>query len=97
MGDDLSRIPESLGDPPAGTGLYRRRPQPPVRAYQFMGEGGPTEGVYPDGSGRPSVITIQGQLVPVCPGEWVVTEPSNPNRHYPIADSEFRRLYEPAD
>lgn len=40
------------------------------------------------------VTTMQGQKVTVKPGEWIVLE-SDRVHYYPIADAEFRRLYEP--
>lgn len=40
------------------------------------------------------VTTMQGQHVLIHVGEWVVTE-SDGKHHYPIADAEFRRIYEP--
>ena len=42
-----------------------------------------------------SVTTIQGQDVPVSPGEWIVQEPDGVH-YYPISDAIFRAKYEPA-
>lgn len=39
------------------------------------------------------VVTLQGTEVPVQFGEWIVTERGG-DRHYPIENSEFERLYE---
>jgi len=46
-------------------------------------------------SGLHQVVTLQGMKVGVRVGEWIVREPSNPERFYPIADDEFRKIYEP--
>lgn len=41
------------------------------------------------------VTTIQGQRVPVHPGEWIVKERDG-EHHYPVADDVFRAKYEKA-
>jgi len=40
------------------------------------------------------VRTMQGREVPVSVGEWIIKEASGEG-YYPIADEEFRRIYEP--
>jgi len=42
------------------------------------------------------VTTIQGQDVKVQYGEWIVME-SDGIHYYPIADEEFKRIYEPSE
>ncbi len=51
--------------------------------------GSPNSEVY---SGQ--VWTIQGERVNVKAGEWIVQEPDNSERYYPIADEVFKRKYE---
>lgn len=56
--------------------------------------------VYQMGSGDNTwftgeVWTIQAQRVRVREGEWIVTEPNNPERHYPIANEVFINKYQP--
>ncbi len=41
------------------------------------------------------VTTIQGEVVVIKSGEWVVREKQDPSRHYPVADDVFRDKYEP--
>lgn len=45
------------------------------------------------GRTRQHVTTIQGQRVPVEPGEWIVQEADGVH-YYPIADDVFRLKYE---
>jgi hypothetical protein len=40
------------------------------------------------------VWTIQDERVNVKAGEWIVQEPDNSERYYPIADEVFQRKYE---
>lgn len=47
-------------------------------------------------SSHQHVVTMQGREVPVEPGEWIVKEPDGVH-YYPIADDEFRRIYEPVE
>jgi hypothetical protein len=69
--------------------LFRRKPTT-VEARQFTGQ--PMSGVdFYDGI--PRVTTMQHRKVQISIGEWVVTEPDG-DHHYPIADEEFRRIYE---
>lgn len=78
--------------------LYRRRPSAPVDAEKFVDPRHPPRGVgiewlhgvHPVAH----VTTLQGQRVPVGIGEWIIKEAAGPG-YYPIADSEFERLYEP--
>jgi len=74
--------------------IYRRKPTT-VDAEQFTDESNPPRGVHRgiafDGF---VVTTTQGRVVPVGVGEWVVAE-SDGEHFYPIADVEFRRIYEP--
>lgn len=44
---------------------------------------------------RAVVTTIQEQVVEVQVGEWIVQEPENPERFYPVKDSTFRNRWEP--
>jgi len=62
-------------------------------AEQFTGE--PMRGVMFE-SGMAWVTTIQGQRVKIFPGEWVVAE-SDGKHFYPVANSVFQTLYEPAE
>ena len=67
-----------------------------IEAEQFTDPLSPPRGVFHDlESGVRNVVkTLQGQLVPVALGEWIVQESNGPG-HYPIQDEEFRRTYEP--
>lgn len=71
---------------------YRRK-STVVEAEQFTDPASPPRGVS---VGRQrdeyTVVTMQGRVVPVSIGEWVVTE-SDGEHHYPVADAEFRRIY----
>ena len=74
--------------------LYRRKPTT-VDAEQFTDAANPPRGVaFGHLSGMHEVVTLQGMKVGVRLGEWIVRENSNPERYYPIADAEFRRIYE---
>ena len=73
---------------------YRRKPTT-VDAEQFTDIENPPRGVELS-SGMHVVTTLQGMKVGVRLGEWIVREPASPDRYYPIADAEFRRIYEPA-
>lgn len=77
--------------------LYQRKPTT-VEARQFRGQ--PMSGVERVNNAGTDhatgyVTTMQGQHVLIQVGEWVVAEPDGVH-HYPIADAEFRRIYEPA-
>ena len=78
--------------------LYNRRPSAPVDAEKFVDAKYPPRGVEIDWLHgiHPTayVTTLQGQRVPVGIGEWIIKEASGPG-YYPMADSEFERLYEP--
>ena len=75
--------------------IYRRKPTM-VDAEQFTDVARPPRGVtFGHLSGMHEVVTLQGMKVGVRLGEWIVREPSNPDRFYPIADAEFHRIYEP--
>lgn len=74
--------------------IYRRKPTT-VDAEQFTDATNPPRGVSPHAYLDFSVTTLQGMNVGVRVGEWIVREPSNPERFYPIADAEFRKIYEP--
>ncbi len=71
-----------------------------IEAEQFLPPYQIPKGVFnvylsPDGdiySGQ--VWTIQGEIVNVKAGEWIVQEPDNSERYYPIADEVFKRKYE---
>lgn len=39
------------------------------------------------------VVTIHGQRAYLDPGDWVVTEPTNPDRHYPVKPDVFKMRY----
>lgn len=79
--------------------LYRRKPTT-VDAVQFDDYVRPCRGVVIDKDTAPTptayVTTMQGQKVAVSVGEWIVREPDGLH-YYPIADAEFRRIYEPVD
>ena len=78
---------------------YRAKQITEIEAEQFLPPN-QIPGVFnvygsPDGtiySGQ--VWTIQGERVNVKAGEWIVQEPDNPDRFYPIADEVFKRKYE---
>ena len=78
---------------------YMRKPTE-VDAEQFTDLRNPPRGVHEgehDGKlGRRYhyVVTAQDRLVRVDVGEWVVREPSASGCFYPVADKEFRELYE---
>ena len=76
--------------------LYRRKPTT-VDAEQFVDFDMPPRGVEFHGTlalNQHTVTTMQGRTVAVEPGEWIVAE-SDGAHYYPIADAEFRRIYEP--
>ena len=75
--------------------IYMRKPTQ-VSAEQFTSEALPPRGIRTNAPdvGQYVVVTMQGRLVPVSVGEWIVAE-SDGEHFYPIADSEFRRIYEP--
>lgn len=72
--------------------IYRRKPTT-VDAVQFTDIEKPPRGVQFI-NGRFAVTTLQGQVVGVKVGEWIVQERSNSQRFYPVADEEFRKIYE---
>lgn len=74
--------------------LYTRKPTT-VDAEQFTDPRNPPRGVSPHAYLDFAVTTLQGVKVGVRVGEWIVREAANPERFYPIADDEFRRIYEP--
>jgi len=78
---------------------FRRKPTT-VQAEQFTDYTRPCAGVKIGQDDRTSphayVITMQGRKVEVSIGEWIVAEPDG-EHYYPIADAEFRRIYEPAN
>lgn len=77
--------------------MFRRKPTT-VDAEQFMDIASPPRGVtFSRLSGMHEVVTLQGMKVGVRLGEWIVREAANPERFYPIADDEFRRIYEPVE
>jgi hypothetical protein len=41
------------------------------------------------------VITIHGQKTYLEPGDWVVTESRDSERHYPVKPEDFDRRWEP--
>ena len=71
-----------------------------IEAEQFLPPIKVPKGVFnvycsPDGSTYSGQVwTIQGERVNVKAGEWIVQEPNNPDRHYPISDDVFRQKYE---
>lgn len=76
--------------------LYKRKPTPPIEAVQFTDPNNPPPGVQQGlAEGHFYVVALQGKRIEVSVGEWIVTEQSAPDRHYPIAHHEFQRLYEP--
>lgn len=85
--------------------IFRRKPTK-VDAEQFTDTQKPPRGVIFVNdvldndrfvNGSHVVLTLQGQTVGVKLGEWIVREPSHPERFYPIADEEFRRIYDAVD
>lgn len=75
--------------------IYRRKPTD-VDAEQFTAVSNPPRGVRWSAASEMYVVTtLQGMDVGVRIGEWIVREPSREDRYYPIADAEFRRIYEP--
>lgn len=75
---------------------YRAIARKVIEAEQFDDATRPPIGVRFDvASGCHVVKTMQGVVVPVLIGEWIVKEAWGPG-YYPIADDEFRRTYEPA-
>lgn len=75
---------------------YRRKPTV-IDAEQFVHAIAPPRGVmFHHQFGKHFVTTIQGQDVFVQPGEWIVAE-ADGKHYYPIADAEFRRIYEPVN
>jgi len=73
---------------------FRRKPTE-VEAEQFLDKDNPPSGVYKSAAFPTHVVkTLQGVETPVAVGEWIVKETSGPG-HYPVADVEFRRIYEP--
>ena len=78
--------------------IYRRKPTT-VQAEQFTDYTRPCAGVkirYDRPSPTAYVTTMQGQDVDVKIGEWIAKEASG-DGYYPIADAEFRRIYESVD
>lgn len=80
--------------------IYRRKPTT-VDAQQFTDVAKPPRGVTIEPTPNAArtthaafVTTMQGQKVNVGIGEWIVAE-SDGVHFYPIADEEFRRIYEP--
>lgn len=79
---------------------YRAKQITEIEAEQFLPPNqipkgvsnvyGSTDGTTYSGQ----VWTIQGERVNVKAGEWIVQEPDNPERYYPIADEVFKRKYE---
>ena len=79
---------------------YRAKQITEIEAEQFLPPNQIPKGVFnvycsPDGTVYScQVLTIQGERVNVKAGEWIVQEPDNPERYYPIADEVFKRKYE---
>jgi len=75
---------------------FRNKPKT-VDAVQFLNsEQALPRGVRRDNGGGFFVMTIQGERVPVKPGEWIVDE-GDSLHFYPIADEVFQKSYEPTD
>lgn len=72
--------------------IFRRKPTT-VDAEQFTDAEKPPRGVKFQ-NGRWVVITLQGQAVGVKLGEWIVQERAHSERFYPVADEEFRKIYD---
>lgn len=74
---------------------FRRKPivNQEIHATQWFSEMANVAGVKIDDDGNPYVTTIQGRKVEVSDGEWIVRE-SDGIHYYPIADAEFKKLYE---
>lgn len=78
---------------------YVAKERKTIYAAQFNPENGEIpEGVYNvrpwQGTTLGTVRTIQGQEITVHPGEWIVREPQDPNRHYPVDKDYFAEHYE---
>lgn len=76
--------------------LFRSKPKV-IDAVQYKEcEEALPRGVHKDNGGGRYVETIQGQRVPVKPGEWIVDE-GDGKHFYPISDEVFNgpRGYEP--
>ena len=72
--------------------LYMRKPSV-VDAKQWRDLDKPPRGVRWTGA-QHVVTTMQGRDVPVSIYEWIVAE-ADGLHFYPIADSEFARIYQP--
>ena len=64
-------------------------PKGVINVYE-MGEGTDENPTWYTGE----VWTIQGEKVRVRKGEWIVQEPDDSERYYPISDEVFQRKYE---
>lgn len=64
-------------------------PKGVINVYE-MGEGTEKNPTWFTGE----VWTIQGEKVRVKPFEWIVKEPGNNDRYYPISDEVFKSKYE---
>lgn len=69
-----------------------------IDAEQFTDYFKPCRGVTVDSAGAKGflahVTTIHGQKTIVVPGDWIVQEPENPERFYPVQDSTFQKRWE---
>jgi len=77
--------------------LFKRKPTT-VDAEQFEDYTRPCRGVRTNNETAPTptayVVTMQKRIVPVSVGEWIIAE-ADGEHFYPIADAEFKRIYEP--
>lgn len=78
---------------------YKSKQITEIEAEQFLPPLQIPEGVFNVYEIAPNIFsgqvwTIQGERVNVSAGEWIVQEPDNPERYYPIADEVFKRKYE---
>lgn len=77
--------------------FYRKKPVV-VEAEQFTDLENPPQGVrigpFTDGTNQFYVVTIHGQNIVVVPGDWIITEMSNKDRHYPCKPDVFEATYD---
>lgn len=67
-----------------------------IEANQFFGSAIAPIGVRVREDGSCYVVTVQGQEVSVCPGDWIILEnpPGDGTRAYPCSPDVFAKRYE---
>lgn len=74
--------------------MFKRKPDEPIDAEQFIDTDKPPRGVQRSMiDSRMFVVTAQGRTVYVLPGEWIAKEPYG-SGYYPIADHVMKKIYE---